>query len=411
VHSPGPSGTSQAELYKPLRCPVILIGDSKLGGISLTISSYESLTLRGYDVEAIVLFKDDKYQNYDYLTKYFKDHHNVPVYSIEPPPPRASSAESDKQAMLEYYRQTSQSPIISTILDTLETQHHARINRLESMTSSAHKNIWYPFTQQKHLQPSSITTIDSACGDHFQTLAPASSTPSDPTQPLLWPTFDASASWWTQGLGHASTALTLAAAHAAGRYGHVMFADCAHAPALELAEALLAGACSPRLTRVFYSDDGSTGAEVAVKMALRAARVRYGGGGGSGGSGEGKLGVIGLKGGYHGDTIGAMDCAEPGVFNEKVEWYEGRGMWLDSPTVLCQHGKWIVTVPEGTGESMTFKELGDIFDIEAREARGDHKGYEAFVEKALKQHIANGGKYGAVLVEPVILGAGGMALV
>lgn len=361
-----------------------------------------------------MLFEDDKYRNYEYLTKYFKEHHDVPVYSVPPPPPRADSLESDKKAMYEYYRKTSQSPLAHTILAHLDNRHHDRIRNLESMASSAHSKIWYPFTQHKHIQPSSITVIDSACDDHFQTLAPApnpdvsttttsSSSPSFPPA-LLRPTFDASASWWTQGLGHGSTPLALAAARAAGRYGHVMFAGCAHAPALALAGELLARAANPRLARVFYSDDGSTGCEVAVKMALRAARARHG-------PGPGRLGVIGLKGGYHGDTIGAMDCAEPGVFNEKVEWYEGRGMWLDPPTVMCQQGRWVVDVPEGMGRSMTFKGLGDVFDVEAREARGDHMAYEEFVEKTLEHHIEKGGRYGAVLIEPVVLGAGGMALV
>ena len=53
-------------------------------------------------------------------------------------------------------------------------------------------------------------------------------------------------------------------------------------------------------SRVFFSDNGSTGMEVALKMALRAAGKRYGWQGVDGH----EVGVIGLKGGYHGDTVG-----------------------------------------------------------------------------------------------------------
>lgn len=103
----------------------------------------------------------------------------------------------------------------------------------------------------------------------------------------------------SQSHGHAATPLTLAAAHAAGRYGHVLFPSGTHAPALQLAEKLKETAGKGWADRVFYSDNGSTGTEVALKMAIRAAGRRYGW---TGDEGVG-VGVIGLRGGYHGDTV------------------------------------------------------------------------------------------------------------
>lgn len=113
--------------------------------------------------------------------------------------------------------------------------------------------------------------------------------------------------------------------------------------------------------------------------------------------------------------MGVMDCAEPNVFNEKTEWYEGKGFWFDYPTVLCVDGQWRVLVPEeltehvGTGGS--FSSLGDIFDMEAREARGDHLVYEKFVRQTLLDLASQGRRFGALMIEPIVLGAGGMALV
>ncbi|KAK4169615.1 putative Adenosylmethionine-8-amino-7-oxononanoate aminotransferase [Cladorrhinum sp. PSN259] len=396
VHSPGPSGATQADLYRPLRLPAILIGDAKLGGISQTISAFESLKLRGYDIELILLFHEDKYQNHVYLTDYFRDHHSIPVKTAPLPPHRSSDPASDTHNMQAYYAATL--PSLSTIPTLLSTSHANRISRLESMATVASKTIWYPFTQHKHVTPDRITVIDSAKDSHFQAFAP-----SHDGIGLLRPLFDGSASWWTQGLGHGNPHLSLAAAYAAGRYGHVMFAEAVHEPALALAETLLAGMRNPRLTRVFYSDNGSTGIEVAVKMALNAARARYGWGG------KDEAGVIGLQGSYHGDTIGAMDCSEPGVFNEKVEWYRGRGAWLGAPGVRCEKGRWVVE--RGDGQTFTFSSLDEVFDLDTRAAKGEASGYGEQIRGILEGLHAQGRRFGALILEPIVLGAGGMHLV
>ncbi|KAK8873088.1 dethiobiotin synthetase [Apiospora arundinis] len=425
VHSPGPSGTSQAELYRPLRCPVLLVGDAKLGGISTTISAFESLRLRGYDIEAVLLFEDEQFRNYDYLKSYFEKKHGVRVVSTPAPPlSESQGSQEDTERMARYYKEIVASGRVKSVLEHLDEQHKARVTRLESLSSQGYQRIWWPFTQQKLLSPAKITAIDSASGDFFQTLN--TSSPEDlpehqakqapaSQKPLLQSSFDGSASWWTQGLGHANSSLTLAAAYAGGRYGHVMFAEAIHEPALALAETLLKGmrdGGNSRLSRVFYSDDGSTGVESALKMGLRAARTRYGW------PVDTKLGIIGLEGAYHGDTIGAMDCADPSAYNEKVEWYEGKGVWFKPPSVMCRRGKWTVKIPagfEGNGLAlageMEAESLSDVFDFRAREARGEHRVYEAHVERVLKYHLDKGRKFGAIMMEPIILGAGGMVLV
>ncbi|KXJ89004.1 bifunctional dethiobiotin synthetase/adenosylmethionine-8-amino-7-oxononanoate aminotransferase [Microdochium bolleyi] len=404
VHSPGPSGTPQADLYAPMRVPALLVGDSKLGGISQTLAAYESLKLRGQDVEAIMLFQDDQYENHLYLQDYFKAS-DVPVYTISKPPQRIANDQAEHDSMAAYYERLSSDPSMSDLLANLDKRSEDRINRLETMNQKATNTIWYPFTQQKLLSASQITTIDSAHGDFFQVLSPAATS----DQALLQPAFDGSASWWTQGLGHGNSKLTLAASYAAGRYGHVMFASSVHEPALALAETLLENMRNPRLTRVFYSDNGSTGCEVATKMALRAARLRYGW------SAKDKVGILGLRGSYHGDTMGAMDCSEPGVFNEKVEWYTGKGHWLDFPTVRCLEGRWQVDVPEALQADLgcggeTFESLDEVFRLDERIGSAIHKAYEDHILRELQRLVSRGHKFGALMLEPVVLGAGGMIL-
>ncbi|KAK4456716.1 putative Adenosylmethionine-8-amino-7-oxononanoate aminotransferase [Cladorrhinum samala] len=457
VHSPGPSGTTQADLYRPLRLPAILVGDAKLGGISQTISAFESLKLRGYDVELILLFRNDAYQNHRYLASYFEEHGSIPVrtaplpphpplFSATPNPGEVLESDADARRMQAYYAAALPSESLSSIPALLASSSANRISRLESMPAAASRTIWYPFTQHQHLRPEEITVIDSAKDSHFDvTFTPSSSSSSisssssadedkehHPPPFLLGPSFDGSASWWTQGLGHGNPDLALEAAYAAGRYGHVMLAGAVHEPALALAETLLSGMGNPRLRRVFYSDNGSTGVEVAVKMALRASGRRYYGPRQGGNNGNNNnlpaAGVIGLRGSYHGDTMGAMDCSEPGVFNEKVEWYEGKGVWLDAPAVRCERGAWVVS--DGTNKrpgegrrTEKFGTLGEVFDLEKREARGEGKEYEKVIRRDLERltlgtaastTTREGGsrrRFGALLLEPVVLGAGGMQLV
>lgn len=408
VHSPAPSGITQADLYTALRCPVVLVADSKLGGISLTISAFESLKLRGYDVEAILVFQDSEYDNEQYLRDYFTSHHGIPVASLPTPPAKIGDGDADTKRMKQYYEKVSDSTTARSILDGLARKHQGRIEKLESMSSDAYRRIWYPFTQHKLISPDGIVPIDSARGDFFQTLVPRTGEGSDKDQPVLQSSFDGSASWWTQGLGHGNPSLTMAAAYAAGRYGHVMFAGAVHEPALAVAETLLRGTKNPRLTRVFYSDNGSTGVEVAVKMALRAARLGYGW------AASADIGIIGLKGGYHGDTIGAMDCAEPSIYNENVEWYNGRGIWYDYPSVKCIRGRWVVEIPDALradlGDDQVFESLSSVFDMESRESKQEHRAYEDYIERRLSNQLGKGRKLGALLVEPVVIGAGGMVL-
>lgn len=433
VHSPGPSGTSQADLYRPLRLPAVLVGDHKLGGISATISAFESLHLRGYDVESVLLLKNEQYRNHEYLTSYFQDR-AIPCTAVRPPPERLNDRAKDFSSMHGYYDSIAKSHPIKDVLQNLNKNHQRRIKDLHDMAKDAQKTIWYPFTQQKLLTTDKITAIDSAYGDYFQTFSPTPQAPEDfdrklPNEtswqarrrteefdwkalstPCLRPSFDGSASWWTQGLGHANPQLTLAAAYAAGRYGHVMFAEAIHEPALKLAKLLLRQLENPRLSRVFYSDNGSTGTEVAIKMALRAARLRYGWGP------REELSILGLKGSYHGDTIGAMDCSEPGTYNEKIEWYKGKGYWFDFPTVKMTNGKWEIDVPaelRGDGSSAAeteFSGLGEIFDLKARAETDLYQDYTSYITRTLEGLRDQGYKFGALMLEPVVLGAGGMML-
>lgn len=119
---------------------------------------------------------------------------------------------------------------------------------------------------------------------------------------------DGVSSWWVNIHGHSHPKLNEALAAQARELEHVIFAGCTHRPAVELAERLLT-VLPKGLARVFYSDNGSTAVEAAIKMSLQYWRNR----------GSARTRFLSLEGAYHGDTVGAMSASARSVFNSSFE--------------------------------------------------------------------------------------------
>ncbi|MDQ6611721.1 MAG: adenosylmethionine--8-amino-7-oxononanoate transaminase [Gemmatimonadota bacterium] len=159
------------------------------------------------------------------------------------------------------------------------------------LQDSAH--VWHPYTQ--HL----VAPLPVAIGRAKDALLYDLS-----GRPIL----DAISSWWTITHGHTRPEIADAIALQARTLDQVMFAGFTHAPATELAAALVSRL--PRgLTRVFYSDNGSTAVEVAIKMSLQSHLN----------SGTPKRLIAALDNAYHGDTFGAMAAGARGLFSEAFE--------------------------------------------------------------------------------------------
>ena len=115
---------------------------------------------------------------------------------------------------------------------------------------------------------------------------------------------DAISSWWVTTHGHAHPRIMAAIAAQTEKLDQIIFAGWTHEPAETLARGLVAMTPEP-LTKVFFSDSGSTAVEVALKMALGYWHNR----------GETQHKIIVMEHSYHGDTIGAMSVGARGVFN------------------------------------------------------------------------------------------------
>ena len=300
---------------------------------------------------------------------------------------------------------------MGSVVDHLDRCHKSRIEELASMPRRTLDTIWWPFVQHGSVDgEKSVTVIDSAQSDFFSVTNKSifDDSPSS-KESILSPQLDGSASWWTQVLGHANPSLTLAAAKASGRYGHVMFPQAIHRPALDLAEKLIKdGPGKGWASRAFFSDNGSTGVEVALKMALRAYSVRH--------SREltkeakKQLGVLGLRGSYHGDTIGAMDACEEGVYT--CEWHNAKGYWLDPPTVGIKDSQVIITIPTSFGiPSQPAKSLSWVYDVKKRLQTPLARAYANYLSHTLDLLKAQGQQLAALILEPLVMGAGGMLFV
>jgi adenosylmethionine-8-amino-7-oxononanoate aminotransferase len=116
---------------------------------------------------------------------------------------------------------------------------------------------------------------------------------------------DAISSWWVTLHGHAQPEIAAAIAEQARTLEQVIYAGFSHEPGARLAAGIVARAPAG-LERVFYSDNGSTAVEVAVKMALQYWQNR----------GERRQLVVAFENAYHGDTFGAMSVSARGLFTD-----------------------------------------------------------------------------------------------
>ena len=194
---------------------------------------------------------------------------------------------------------------------------------------------------------------------------------------------DGTSSWWVNIHGHAHPVLNEALASQARELEHVIFANCTHRPGVELAERLVE-VLPKGLTRIFYSDNGSTAVEVAMKMARQYWSNQ----------GQERRTFITLHHAYHGDTVGAMSASEPSVFTAPFA-----PMLFD---VARAHAPYCYRCPLGL-ERATCR-----VDCLGEGVCPVALGPEPWASTLGAQLERHGSDVAAVVVEPMLQGAGGM---
>jgi len=154
------------------------------------------------------------------------------------------------------------------------------------------QNIWHPFGP---LQGKERLLIERGEGPYLIT---------PDGQRIL----DGVSSWWVNLHGHANPIIAKAIADQAQKLEQVIFAGFTHEPAIQLSENLLS-VLPDNQSKIFFSDDGSTSVEVALKLAIQYWHNRS----------EPRRKIIAIEGAYHGDTFGAMSVADRNMFSEPFD--------------------------------------------------------------------------------------------
>ncbi len=175
---------------------------------------------------------------------------------------------------------------------------------------------------------------------------------------------DGMSSWWSVIHGYNHPVLNSAAKEQLDRMAHVMFGGLTHRPAAELAARLISLTPEP-LERVFLCDSGSVSVEVAIKMAIQYWQAR---------GNTGKQRLLTIRRGYHGDTCGAMAACDPET-----------GMHHLFNRVLPKH-----------------------FFAEAPTAVNDANWHDSDIAGFRELIEAHHAEIAAVILEPIVQGAGGM---
>jgi adenosylmethionine---8-amino-7-oxononanoate aminotransferase len=216
---------------------------------------------------------------------------------------------------------------------------------LDRVLAADRAHVWHPYAPMPAPEPPLL--VESAAGVRLR-LADG--------RELV----DAMSSWWAAIHGYAHPVLDDAVRSQLGAMSHVMFGGLTHPPAVELAR-LLVEITPAGLEHVFLADSGSVSVEVAIKMCLQYQRSR---------GRPAKHRLLTWRGGYHGDTFAAMSVCDP----------DG-GM----------HGLWRDVLPRQVFASAP--------------PAGFETGYVAELAELVERHAD---ELAAVIVEPVLQGAGGM---
>ena len=220
--------------------------------------------------------------------------------------------------------------------------------------------VWHPFTQMRDFEPDEALVMVRGRGNYLYD--------EDGNR-----YFDATSSLWVNVHGHAHPGLNAALRRQVGRLAHSTLLGLGNEPSALLAEQLVEMA-GGRLARVFYSDNGSTAVEVALKMAFQYHRHR-------GATGTRRSRFVSLSNGYHGDTVGAVSVGGMELFHSIFSPLLFHTYLAPSPS--CHRCPFGLAHP-GCGLAC----------VTAMEELLDDKGDE----------IA------AVVVEPLVQGAGGMVI-
>ena len=306
----------QIDLIRALQMPTLLVSSSALGAVGRTLQCLIALAATDVHPRAVVLLGTR-----DPFAEQSIRQHRSDLVVIGFRPPTAWTVDGLREAAAEQIGSLTE--LRAAVGEGEKGRRGEREKGLKgetilfspspllpsspsSLLERDRRSVWHPYTS---LQEGDTPLPCTGAQDEFLFL--------EDGRRII----DGISSWWTILHGHRYPPLMQALRQAMERFDHVQFAGVTHAPAVELAELLLSslGAWSvvddaprptPHAPLVFFSDDGSTAVEVALKLAYQfwchhgqPQRKRF----------------VGFEHGYHGDTFGAMAVSRDPVFFGRFE--------------------------------------------------------------------------------------------
>lgn len=332
-----------ADLIKDFDADMVIVSRPGLGAINHTLLTIDAARERGINVLG-VLFCETEQKDKGIPEKTnpatISRLGDVPVLGIIP-----HMKEVSPEAIARHCQQINLKPLLNP-----------PAGKTAQRAADDKKYLWHPFTQMQDWLQSEPLVIDEARGSYLKDINGRRY-------------LDGVSSLWVNVHGHGHKTINKAIRHQLGRLEHSTLLGLSHAPAIDLARKLVA--IAPKgLEKVFYSDNGSTAVEAALKMAYQYWQNT--------GRAE-KTKIVHLANSYHGDTLGGVSVGGIELFHRVYEKLTFPTIQLDFPDGY--------RAPEGKEYPRYFFEAVD--------------GLEKLLEQS-HEAIA------ALIVEPVVQGAAGM---
>ncbi len=372
IYVPLNDDETMRDLMQELGAPVLLVVGNKLGCINHALLSLETLLGAGLRVVGMVLCRTAALPDDAVERRLLEDNavmlerlgaaRGVPLLACVPFEPLLTSA--DPAVRQQGWRALARSlePVARMLRNNgaesacsapqagaAEEGRRTDQDDARALLAFDHDHLWHPYTSAT--APLPVVEVVSAQGTRLRLRD---------GRELV----DGMSSWWCAVHGYSNPQLVRAMQEQAATLSHVMFGGITHRPAVELGRRLLR-LLPEGLTRIFFADSGSVAVEVALKMAIQYQRSR---------GLDDKTGLVALRGAYHGDTLGAMSVCDP---------------------VTGMHRLFAGVLPQ-----QTF--------VERPSCRFDAPFDPASLEPMAQVLERDHDRLAAVIVEPVVQGAGGM---
>lgn len=262
------------DIAKQLSIPVIIVASTALGTINHTILTVESARANGLNILGIVISgKEDPG-----LKEIIEKETNLAVIA-EIPLIKNIDAGLSLNEISKFFQRS--------FIEKFKS------NAEQPIKKSNNDHIWYPFTQHKIREQ-----------NHHVVRGEGAFLYMDNGHKV----YDAISSWWVNLHGHCHPKIVEAITKQSQKLEHTILSGLSHGPAKSLAEKLIeiTSDCGGDFEKVFFSDNGSTSVEIAIKLAYQFHKNK----------GKERRKYLALKGGYHGDTCGAMSVSDPDGFHK-----------------------------------------------------------------------------------------------